>query len=115
MLRVISDGILAAICAFSKEAPTFFRKHMPSSIGTESLRMIGCLLAENGPLIGGIESSFWDTAGVLRVISYVILTYTRTFLNQEPIPISKAHALSYTHSKVGSDQMHIRGERTSRK
>ena len=34
-------------------------------------------------------------AGVLRVISYVILTYTRIFSNQEPIPFSKAHALSY--------------------
>ena len=49
-------------------------------------------------------------AGVLRVISYVILTYTRTFSNQEPIPFSKAHALIYTHSKVGNDQMHIHGE-----
>ena len=54
-------------------------------------------------------------AGVLRVSSYVILTYTRTFFNQEPIPFSKAHALSYTHSKVGNDQMHIRGEMTSGK
>ena len=42
-------------------------------------------------------------AGVLRVISYVILTYTRTFANQEPIPVSKAHALSYTNSKVGNE------------
>ena len=54
-------------------------------------------------------------AGVLRVISYVILTCTRTFSNQEPIPFSKAHALSYTHSKVGNDQMHIREEMTSGK
>ena len=54
-------------------------------------------------------------AGVLRVISDVILTYTRTFSNREPIPFSKAHALRYTHSKVGNDQMHIRGEITSEK
>ena len=55
-------------------------------------------------------------AGVLRVISYVILTYTRTFSNREPIPFSKAYALScYTHSKVGNDQMHILGEMTSGK
>ena len=54
-------------------------------------------------------------AGVLRVISYVILTYTRTFSNVEPQPFSKAHALSYTDSKVGNDQMHIRGEMTSGK
>ena len=52
---------------------------------------------------------------MLRVISCVILTYTRTFSNREPIPFSKAHALSYTHSKVGNDQMHIRGEMTSGK
>ena len=54
-------------------------------------------------------------AGVLRVISYVILTFTRTFSNREPIPFSKAHALRYTHSQVGNDQMHIRGEITSGK
>ena len=54
-------------------------------------------------------------AGVLRVNSYVILTYTRTFSNREHIPFSKAHALNYTHSKVGNDQMHIRGEMTSGK
>ena len=88
---------------------------MPSGMGTESLGMIGCIFAENGPLEGGIESSFWGTAGVLRVISYVILTYTRIFSNQELILFSKAHALSYTHSKVGNDQMHIRAEMTSGK
>ena len=54
-------------------------------------------------------------AGVLRVISYVILTYTRTFSNREPVPFSKAHALSYTHSKVGNDQMHIRRKMISGK
>ena len=54
-------------------------------------------------------------AGVLRVISYVILTYTRTFSNVEPLPFSKAHAMSYTDSKVGNDQMDIRGEMTSGK
>ena len=73
-------------------------------------------------------------AGVLRVISYAILTYSRTFSSREPIPfpkwifgpyafnfeegphhIPKAHALSYMHSKVGNDRMHIRGERTSGK
>ena len=54
-------------------------------------------------------------AGVLRVNSYVILTYNRTFSDREPIPFSKAHTLSYTHSKVGNDQMHIRGEMTSGK
>ena len=54
-------------------------------------------------------------AGVLRVISDVVLTYTRKFSNREPIPFSRAHALRYTHSKVGNDQMHIRGEITAEK
>ena len=54
-------------------------------------------------------------AGVLRVISYVILTYIRTFSNREPIPFSKAYSLSYTHSKFENDRMHIRGEMTSGK
>ena len=61
VLRVISDGFLAPIRAFSKRAPTIFRKHMPAGMGTESLRVIGCIFAENGPLEGGIESSFWGT------------------------------------------------------
>ena len=61
MLRVISDGFLASIRAFSKGAPTIFWKHMPWGIGTESLGMIGCIFAENGPLEGGIESSFRGT------------------------------------------------------
>ena len=114
-LRVISDGFFAPILVFSKEAPTICRKHIPSGMGTESLGTIGCIFAENGPLEGGIESSFWVPAGVLRVISYVILTYTRTFSNQEPIPFSKAYSLSYTHRKFGNDQMHICGEMTSGK
>ena len=61
VLRVNSDGFLAPIRSFSKGAPTIFRKHMPSGMGTESLGVIGCIFAENGPLEGGIESSFWGT------------------------------------------------------
>ena len=34
---------------------------MPSGMGTESLGVIGCMFAENGPLEDGIESSFWGT------------------------------------------------------
>ena len=60
-LRVISDGFLAPILVFSKEAITIFRKHIPSGMGTESLGMFGCIFAENGPLESGIESSFWGT------------------------------------------------------
>ena len=61
VLRVISDGFLAPIRAFSKKAFTIFQKHMPPGICTESLGMIGCIFAENGPLEGGIESRFWGT------------------------------------------------------
>ena len=46
---------------FRRGPPTIFRKHMPSGMGTESLGMIGCIFAENGPLEGGIGSSFWGT------------------------------------------------------
>ena len=59
---------------FRKEPPTIFRMHMPSGIGTESLGIIGCIFAENGPLEGGIESSFsgtgWDAKGDFRWIFY---------------------------------------------
>ena len=61
VLRVISYGFLAPIRAFWKTTPTIFREHMPSGICTESLGMIGCIFVENGPLEGGIESSFWGT------------------------------------------------------
>ena len=41
-------------------------------MGTESLGMIGCIFAENGPLEGGIESSFsgtgWGAKGDFRWI-----------------------------------------------
>ena len=47
-----------------------FRMHMPSGNGTESLGTIGCIFAENGPLEGGIESSFsgtdWGVKGDFR-------------------------------------------------
>ena len=46
---------------FRRGPPTIFRKHMPSGMSTESLGVIGCIFAENGPLEGGIESSFWGT------------------------------------------------------
>ena len=113
MLRVISDGFLAPIHAFSKKSPTIFTKHMPSGIGTESLGMIGCIFVENGPLEGGIESSFWGTGWGAKgdfirysyLYPYIFESRTHTFF--------ETHALSYTHSKVGNDQMHIRGEMTS--
>ena len=62
-----------------------------------------------------LNQASWVLAGVVRVISYVILSYTCTFSNQEYIHFSKAQALRYTHSNVGNDQMHICGEMTSGK
>ena len=115
VLRVISGGFFTPTRAFSKGPSTICRKQMPSGMGTESLGVIGCISAENGPLECRIESSFWGTCWGAKGISFVILTYNRTFSNREPIPFSKAHALSYAHSKVGNDQMHIRGEMTSGK
>ena len=86
---------------FEGGPPTIFRKHMPSGMGTESLRVIGCIFAENGPLEGGIISSFGVPAGVLRVISCVILTYTRTFSNREPIPFRKHMPWAIRTAKLG--------------
>ena len=55
--------------------PTIFRKHMPWGIGKESWGMIGCIFAENGPLEGGIESSFigtgWGAKGDFMRYSYL--------------------------------------------
>ena len=75
VLRVISGGFLTPTRAFSKGAPTIFRKHMPSGMGTDSLGTIGCIFAENGPLEGGVESSFsgtgWGAKGDFRRYSYL--------------------------------------------
>ena len=67
---------------------------MPSGMGTEVLSD-WMYIAENGPLEGGIESVSGVPAGVLRVISCVILTYTRTFSNRRTQTFSKAHAELY--------------------
>ena len=111
MLRVISGGFFTPTRAFSKRAPPpIFRKHMPWAMGTESLGMIGCIFAENGPLEGGIESSFSGTGGVLRVISDGFLSPTRAFSKRAPHHFPKAHALRYGHRKFGDDRIYIRGE-----
>ena len=79
VLMLIWSGLLAPTRAFSKGAPTIFRKHMPSGMGTESLGMIRCIFAENGSLESGIESSFTGTGWVLRVISDGFWAPTRAF------------------------------------
>ena len=59
-------------CIFEGGPPTIFRKQMPSGMGTESLGVIGCIFAENGPLECRIESSFsgtgWGAKGDFRWI-----------------------------------------------
>ena len=60
---------------------------MPWGIGTESLGMIGCIFAENGPLEGGFEPSFSGTGrgtkGDFRRYShlypYIFESRTHTF------------------------------------
>ena len=57
---------------FRREPPSIVRKHIPSGMGTESLGVIGCIFAENGPLECRIESSFsgtgWGAKGDFRWI-----------------------------------------------
>ena len=100
---------------FRKEPSNIFRKHIPWGIGTEKLGMIGCIFAENGPLKGGIESSFngtgWGAKGDFRWI----LGPKPCIFGRRPPPFSKAHALRYGHRKFGSDLMYIRGEWALRK
>ena len=79
-------------------------------MGTESLGMIGCIFAENGPLEGGIGASFWDTGwgakGDLRWIFYPNACIFEGGSHHFPT----AHALRYGHRKFGDDRMYICGE-----
>ena len=97
-------------CIFRKRPPTIFRMLMPSGIGAESLGIIGCIFAENGPLEGGIESSFsgtgWGAKGDFRWI----LTPTPAFSKGAPHHFPNAHALRYGNGKFGDHRMYIRGE-----
>ena len=63
-------------CVHFRRGPLpFIQMHMPAGMGTESLGMIGCIFAENGPLEGGIESSFngtrWGAKGDFIRYSYL--------------------------------------------
>ena len=75
---------------FRRGPRTIFRKHKPSGMGTESLGMMGCIFAENGPLEGGIESSFCSTGWVIRVISHGFLAPIRAFSKEGPPPFSES-------------------------
>ena len=67
-----TDGFSAPSVHFRREPPSIVRKHIPSGMGTESLGVIGCIFAENGPLECRIESSFsgtgWGAKGDFRWI-----------------------------------------------
>ena len=79
-------------------------------MGTESLGMIGCIFAENGPLEGGIESSFWGTGWGAKGDFRRIFGPDPFIFEGGPHHFPKAHALRYGHRKFGSDWMYIRGE-----
>ena len=97
-------------CIFERGLATIFRKHMPSGMGTESLGMIGCLFAENGPLEGGIESNFsgtgWGAKGDFRWI----FDPNPCIFEGAPHHFPKAHALRYGHRQFGDDRVYIRWE-----
>ena len=46
---------------FRRGPPTIFRKHMPSGMAQKVWEWSDAYSPENGPLEGGIESSFWGT------------------------------------------------------
>ena len=110
VLMVIWSGFLAHTRAFSKGPLTIYRKQMPWGIGTESLGMIRCIFAENGPLEGGIESSFsdtgWGAKGDFRWIFYP----NPCIFEGGPHHFPKAHALRYGHRQFGDDRVYIRWE-----
>ena len=110
VLMVIWSGFLTPKRWFSKGASHIFRKHMPSGMGTESLGVIGCIFAENGPLEGGTESSFWGTGWGAKGDFRWIFGPNPCIFERPPHHFPKAHALRYGHRKFGSDRMYIRGE-----
>ena len=89
--------------------------HLPSGMGTESLGIIGCIFAENGPLEGGLNQVSVVPAGVIRVISDGFFTPTPSFSKEVPHHFPNAHALRYGHRKFGDQRMYIRGEWALRK
>ena len=104
------DAFLASTHALSEGTPSICRKHMLRGMSTESLGMIGCIFAENGPLEGGIKSSLNGTIRGAKVDFIRFSCLYPYICESRTLAFSKAHALSYTHSKVGNDRVHIRGE-----
>ena len=99
---------------FRRGTPPFIKSTCPQVWAQKDWEWLDVYSRRMGPQKVALNLVRMVPYVVLRLISYVFLTSsTHTF--QEPIPFSKAHALSITHSKVGNDQMRIRGEMTSRK
>ena len=109
VLRVISGGFITPTRAFSKGAPHHFPKAHALRYGHRKLwgliRMYN--FAENAALrrwrwIKPTSGTGWGAKGDLK---YVIFTYTAyIFESRTHHLFQTAHALSYTHSKVGNDQ-----------
>ena len=97
---------------FRRDPPHFPKAHAlkygHGKFGNDRMYICGECATESD-----IESSFWGTGWVAKgdFIRYSSL-YPYIF-ESGTLPSSKAHALSYTHSKVGNDQMQIGGEMTS--
>ena len=105
VLRVISDGFLTPIRAFSKGAPHHFPKAHALEYKHRNLGMIGCMFAENGPLECGIESNFWVTGWGAKgdFISYCYL-YPYIFESRTPTFFESTCPELYTQqSWVSSD------------
>ena len=95
---------------FWKEPPTIFRMQMASGINTESLGIIGCIFVENGPLEGGIESSFSGTGRGAKGDFRCIFDPNPCIFESGLHHFSNAHALRYGQRKFGDHRMYIRGE-----
>ena len=95
---------------FRRGPPTIFRKHMPSGMGTESLGVIGCIFAENGPLEGGIEASFWGTGWGAKGDFRRIFGPDPFIFEGGPPPFFESTCPQVGHRKFESDWMYIRGE-----
>ena len=84
---------------FRRESPTIFQKHIPSGMATESLGVIGCIFAENGPLECRIESSFSGTGWGAKGDFKWIIAPNPCIFEGGPCHVSKANPLSYEHRK----------------
>ena len=103
---------------FRRAPPPHFPKAHALRYGHRNLGMIRCIFAENGPLEGGIESSFSDTGWGAKGDFRWSFDPNPCISEGAPPPpppphhhhFPKAHALRNGHRKFGDDRMYIRGE-----